>query len=53
MPLDRASASDERLALIHGADEPLATRDDLEGTVALLEELHGVDDRSRFAEQVA
>ena len=53
MPLEFASPLEQRLAELHGLDEPLAARDDLERPVALLVELHRVRDRPRLADQLA
>ncbi len=43
----------QRLVAGSVADVPLTRRDDLEGAVALLEELHGVGERLRVADQLA
>src|SRR5207302_4227975 len=53
MPLQFASALDERVAEVDRFDEPLAARDDLERAIALLVELHRVRDRTRIALQHA
>ena len=40
MPAQLAAARDQRVAVLHRADEPLTARDDLQRALALLEELH-------------
>ncbi len=55
--VDLAARGDQRVAQLRVAravrDVPLVRRDDLERPVALLEELHLVHDRLRFADQLA
>ena len=46
MPGDAVSRLHELRLLVEDADEPLPRRDELEGPVALLVELHGVGDRA-------
>ncbi len=53
MPLELAPARDELVAHVQRSDEPLPARDDFERPIALLEELHGMRDRPRLAEEVA
>src|SRR4051812_6447542 len=52
VPLQRATALEQRLAELHGLDEPLAARDDLERTIALLVELHRVRDGPGLTNQL-
>ncbi len=53
VPAELAAAGQQRLARVHRLDEPLPAGHDLQRTVALLVELHGVRDRTGLAEEVA
>ena len=53
MEVDLGGPGQQRVAISHGADEPLSARDDFERTVALLEELDRMGDRSRLGQQFA
>ena len=53
MPPHLTAARKQIFPIVHRLDEPLTARDDLEGTVALLEELHRMRDGPGVAEQVA
>src|SRR5438105_6718507 len=53
MPTQLAAALEQRLAMLDRADEPLARGDDLHRALALLEELHGVGERLRLADELA
>ena len=52
VPGDLLAALKEHLAHRHGRDEPLARGDDLERSIALLEEFDRVCDRPRLAEEL-
>ena len=53
MPLQLRAARQQFLPELHRLDEPLPAGHDLEGTIALLVELHRMRDRPRFPEQIA
>ena len=53
MPLQLASACQQRVTEVHRLDEPLAAGDDFKRTVTLLVELHGMRDGARLAHEVA
>ena len=53
VPLELLASGQQRLAVGHRLDEPLPGRDDLQRTIALLEELHRMGDRPRVADHGA
>ncbi len=53
MPLQLASAREQRLAELDRLEEPLAAGDDFQRPIAFFEELHGVRDRTRVADEIS
>ncbi len=53
VPAQLAPTRDQRLAMGERAHEPLPARHDLDRALALLEELHGVRERLRLADELA
>ncbi len=52
MPADLAAPGEQLLAVLDGADEPLAASEDLHRTLPLLEVLDGTGDLDRLADQI-
>ena len=52
MPLQRLPTREQRLAFVHGLDEPLPRGDDLQRPIALLKKLDVMSDRTWVTQQV-